>query len=97
MAAIFVGCAATGPLELILAHYAQQKNKIIWIYFLQDWTLGESQNILMYDIATYACANVEKMANSQVHLDARLDYSNLYCTRLISTASVCSGWNKKRH
>ena len=36
---------------------------------------GELLNILMYNIATYTCANVEKMANSQVRLDARSDYS----------------------
>ena len=28
----------------------------------------------MYDIATYTHVNVEKMANSQVRLDARSDY-----------------------
>ena len=31
----------------------------------------------MYDIATYTRANVEKMANSQVRLDARSDYSTI--------------------
>ena len=31
----------------------------------------------MYHIATYAGANIKKTANSQVRLDARLDY-NLY-------------------
>ena len=36
---------------------------------------GESLNILMYDIATYTHANVEKTANSQVRLDACSDYS----------------------
>ena len=35
---------------------------------------GESLNILMYDIATYTRANIEKMANSLVRLDARSDY-----------------------
>ena len=37
---------------------------------------GELLNILMYDIATYTCVNVEKTANSQVRLDARSDSSN---------------------
>ena len=36
---------------------------------------GEWLNILMYDTATYTRANVEKTANSQVRLDAHLDYS----------------------
>ena len=35
---------------------------------------GESLNILMYGIGTYTRANIEKTANSQVHLDARSDY-----------------------
>ena len=35
---------------------------------------GESLNILTYDTATYTRANVEKMANSRVRLDARSDY-----------------------
>ena len=38
---------------------------------------GESLNILMHDIAMYTHANVEKTANSQVHLDARSDYNLL--------------------
>ena len=38
---------------------------------------GESLNILMYDIATYTRANVEKTANSQVRLDACSDYKTL--------------------
>ena len=37
--------------------------------------LGESLNILTYDIAMYTRVNVEKTANSQVHLDAHSDYS----------------------
>ena len=44
------------------------------MYFLQYWTPGGSLNVLMYDIATYTHANVEKTANSQVRLDARSDY-----------------------
>ena len=34
----------------------------------------ESLNILVYDIAMYTHANIEKTANSQVRLDARSDY-----------------------
>ena len=49
MAAIFVCCAATGT----DFGTAEKENKVIWIYFLQDWTPGESLNILMYDSATY--------------------------------------------
>ena len=71
MAAIFVCCTATGT----DFGTAEKSNKIIWIYFLQDWTPGEWLNILMYDTATYTRANVEKMVNSQVRLDARSDYS----------------------
>ena len=70
MAAIFACCAPTGT----DFGTAEKLNKIIWIYFLQDWTPGELLNILMYDIAMYTRANVEKIANSQVHLDARSDY-----------------------
>ena len=58
MAAIFVCCAATGT----DFGTGEKKNNIIWIYFLQDWTPGESLNILMYDISTYTRANVEKTA-----------------------------------
>ena len=36
---------------------------------------GELLNILMYDIAMYTHANVEKTANSQVCLDVHSDYS----------------------
>ena len=48
--------------------------------------LGESLNTLMYDIASYTCANVEETANSQVRLDARSDYS--YATRTVVITSV---------
>ena len=37
--------------------------------------LGESLNILVYDIATYTRVNIDKMANSQVRLDVHSDYS----------------------
>ena len=69
MATTFVCCAAAGTDFGTVEKY----NKIIWIYFLQDWTSGESLNILMYDIATYTRADIENMANSQVHLDACSD------------------------
>ena len=69
MAAIFICCAMT---ETDFGT-AKKKNKIIWIHFLQEWTPGESLNILMYNIATYTRANIEKTANSQVRLDARSD------------------------
>ena len=47
--------------------------KIIWIQFLEDWVLDELLNILVYNIATYARANIEKTANSQIRLDAHSD------------------------
>ena len=72
------GCAATRT----DFGTAEKQNKIIWIYFLQDWTPGEWLNILMYNIAMYTRANIEKTANSQVHLDARSDY-NSSTTRLL--------------
>ena len=42
----------------------------------------------MYDIATYTHANVEKMANSQVRLDARSDYSLQFRTYLSSVLNL---------
>ena len=42
--------------------------------------LGELLNILMYDIAMYTRANIEKTANSQVRLDARSDYMGNFLT-----------------
>ena len=44
----------------------------------------------MYDIAMYTCANVEKMANSQVRLDAHSDYS-------VDSAQNCNHNNEVCH
>ena len=53
--------------------------------------LGELLNILMYDTATYTHMIVEKMANSQVRLDAYSDYSSTLIRYHLVSSGLFSG------
>ena len=48
----------------------------------------------MYDIATYTRANIEKTANSHIHLDARSDYS-IYIIYIIIIYITSNEYNYK--